>query len=190
MSFEEVAVRFGIGQASVFRWSKRFFPCRNRDKPAVKIDMAALARDMEEQPDAYQHERAARLGSSQRGISDALQCLTISRKKNVSASDPKADEASRDAFRSKIKEYHTDKRSVISVDESGFAHDMPRTHGSAPVGRRCFGQHDWNTKGRINAIGALLNKEFLTVTVVNGSIDADVFHVWLKEELLPELPDN
>jgi transposase-like protein len=87
LSFEEVAARFGIGQASVFRWSKRLFPCLNRNKPALKIDMAALARDVEEQPDAYQHERAVRLGCSQRGISDALQRLTISRKKNISASE-------------------------------------------------------------------------------------------------------
>ena len=27
LSFEELAVRFGIGQASVFQWSKRLFPC-------------------------------------------------------------------------------------------------------------------------------------------------------------------
>lgn len=87
LSFEEAAVRFGVGQASVFRWSKRLFPCRKRNKPAVKIDMAALARDVEEQPDAYQHERADRLGCSQRGISDALRRLRISRKKNFSASE-------------------------------------------------------------------------------------------------------
>ena len=67
---------------------------------------------------------------------------------------------------------------------------MPRTHGYAPVGRRCFGQHDWNAKGCINAIGALLNNELLTVTLVEGSIDADVFHAWLGHELLPELPSN
>lgn len=83
LSFEEAAVRFGVGQASVFRWSKRLFPCRKRNKPAVKIDMAALARDVEEQPDAYQHERADRLGCSQRGISDALKRLRISRKKKL-----------------------------------------------------------------------------------------------------------
>ena len=67
---------------------------------------------------------------------------------------------------------------------------MPRTHGCAPVGERCFGQHDWNAKGRINVIGALLNKALLIVTLVDGSIDADVFHAWLRHELLPELPDK
>ena len=87
LSFEEAAVRFGVGQASVFRWSKRLHPCRKRDKPAVKIDMAALARDVEEQPGAYQHERAERLGCGQRGIGDALKRLRISRKKNFSASE-------------------------------------------------------------------------------------------------------
>ncbi len=103
---------------------------------------------------------------------------------------PKAGETSRNAFRCKIKEYHDSKRPVVSIDESGFAHDMPRTHGSAPVGRRCFGQHEWKAKGRINVIGALLNKELLTVTLVDGSIDADVFHAWLRKELLPELLRN
>jgi transposase len=67
---------------------------------------------------------------------------------------------------------------------------MPRTHGWAPVGKRCFGRHDWNAEGRINVIGALLNNEFLAVTPVDGSIDADVFHAWLRHELPPELPDN
>ena len=62
---------------------------------------------------------------------------------------------------------------------------MPRTHGYAPVG-----QHDWNAKGRINVIGALLNNKLLVVTLVDGSIDADVFHAWLRHELLPKLPGN
>lgn len=79
---------------------------------------------------------------------------------------------------------------MIYVDESGFAQDMPRTYGWAPVGKRCFGRHDWHAKGRINVIGALLNNELLIVTLVDGSIDADVFHAWIRNELLPELPDN
>ena len=67
---------------------------------------------------------------------------------------------------------------------------MPRTHGYAFIGERCAGQHDWNAKGRINVIGALLNNELLAVTLVDGSIDADVFHAWLRHELLPELPTD
>ena len=39
-------------------------------------------------------------------------------------------------------------RQAIYIDESGFAHDMPRRFGYAPLGERCFGSHDWHAKGR------------------------------------------
>ena len=100
------------------------------------------------------------------------------------------DEASRNIFRAKIKEYQDKKKPIIYVDESGFAHDMPRTHGYAPVGARCFGKQEWNPKQRTNVIGALLNNRLLSVVLVDGSVDADVFLAWLRHELLPELPDK
>lgn len=87
LSIEEAAVRFGVGQASIFRWTKRLEPCRTRNKPSVKIDRDRLVRDVEKYPDAYQYERAERFGCSQRGISDALKRFGMSRKKNVSASE-------------------------------------------------------------------------------------------------------
>lgn len=87
LSIEETAVRFGVGQAGVFRWSKRPEPYRNRNKASVEIDTDRPVRDAEEHPDGYRHERAERLGCGQRGISDALKRLGISRKKNVSASE-------------------------------------------------------------------------------------------------------
>jgi transposase len=84
LTFEEVAKRVGVGKASVFRWLKRLEAKRTRDKPASKIDMEELKRDVERQPDAYQYERAQRLGVSRRGIGDALKRLGISRKKKRS----------------------------------------------------------------------------------------------------------
>ncbi|WP_396956173.1 hypothetical protein [Nitrosomonas sp.] len=49
------------------------------------------------------------------------------------------------------------------MDESGFAHDMPRTHGYAPIGKRCHGRCNWHARGRVNVIGALIDKCLLTV---------------------------
>ena len=83
LTFDEIAKRFGIGRASVVRWSKPIEAQRTRNKPATKIDMEALKQDVEEYPDAYQYERAKRLGVSQRGIGYALKRLGISCKKNV-----------------------------------------------------------------------------------------------------------
>jgi transposase len=76
------------------------------------------------------------------------------------------------------------------VDESGFAHDMPRIHGYAPRGQRCFGVRDWQAKGRTNVIGALLNQKLLTTCLVNTSVDSAVFYAWLTQDLLPKVPPN
>ena len=83
LSFEAVAIRFGVGEASVSRWSKRLESCKTRNKPATKIDMDALAKDVETFPDAYQFERAERLGVDRSCIGYALKRLKISYKKNI-----------------------------------------------------------------------------------------------------------
>ena len=65
---------------------------------------------------------------------------------------------------------------------------MPRTHGYAPKGNRCFGTHDWQARGRINVIGALLGTAILTAGLLTGNINSDVFHGWLEDSLIPKLP--
>lgn len=52
LTMQEVASRFDVGVASVMRWVKRVVPQKNRHKPATKIDMEALAKDVEEAPTA------------------------------------------------------------------------------------------------------------------------------------------
>ena len=101
---------------------------------------------------------------------------------------PKADATAQQAFRKKIVRYEKDGRSIVYIDESGFAHDMPRTHGYAPRGQRCVGSHDWNAKGRVNVMGALLAGVLLSVGLTNANVDADIFNMWLINDLIPKLP--
>ena len=74
------------------------------------------------------------------------------------------------------------------VDESGFAHDMPRTHGYAVRGQRCWGKQNWGAKGRTNVIGALLGKALLTLVLVSGVVNTNVFNAWVTQDLMPKLP--
>ena len=74
------------------------------------------------------------------------------------------------------------------LDESGFAHDMPRTHGYSPRGKCCIS--DWGTKGRTNVIGTVLGASLLTVSLFSCNINSDVFHAWAVQDLLPALPGN
>ena len=65
---------------------------------------------------------------------------------------------------------------------------MPRTHGYAPRGQRCFGKHNWQAKGRTNVIGALLAGVLLTAGLTTANVDADLFNLWVRHDLLPKLP--
>jgi transposase len=86
LSFAGTAQRFKIGKNSLFLWSKQIKPKLKRAKPATKIDLPTLRQDIIDYPDAYQYERAARLGVSQPGILAALKRLGISYKKNTQSS--------------------------------------------------------------------------------------------------------
>ena len=74
------------------------------------------------------------------------------------------------------------------IDESGFARDMPRRFGYAPVGQRCHGRWDWHAKGRTNVIGALWGSQLIAVGLFESSVNAEVFLAWTHYVLLPQLP--
>jgi transposase len=86
LNYEETATRFKIGKASLVRWNNEIEPKKKRNKPAVRLDMDALQRDILDYPDAYQYERGQRLGVSRTGIYWALKRLGVTYKKNTASS--------------------------------------------------------------------------------------------------------
>jgi len=89
LTFEETSKRFGVSMRTLFNWKQRLDPKKTRERPAIKIDMQALAKDVEEHPDAYQYERAEKFGVSPWGIGLALRRLKVSYKKNSESSQGK-----------------------------------------------------------------------------------------------------
>ena len=86
LSDRETARRFCLALSSIKRWKTSIeSPGKNRRNRKTRIDMEALARDVELHPDDYQYERAQRFAISTRGICAALKRLNISRKKNSGA---------------------------------------------------------------------------------------------------------
>lgn len=59
--------------------------------------------------------------------------------------------------------------------------------GTPPL-KRCHGVCDWHARGRINVIGALIDKCLLTVGLFKNNIDADTFFGLTIHDLLPKLP--
>lgn len=86
LEIEEAAKRFAVGTASISRWKTNPDPTLTRNRPAQKIDMEALKKDVENNPDSYIYERAERFCVSASGMRYALERLGISRKKNTKTS--------------------------------------------------------------------------------------------------------
>jgi len=77
---------------------------------------------------------------------------------------------------------------IIYLDESGFSHSMPRTHGYSLKGERAYGKHDWNSRGRTNAIGAITaDFNFIALSLIPVNINSDIFYLWLSQDLLPQI---
>ena len=87
LTFEETKKRFNVGIASLFRWQKEITPMKTRNKPATKIDMESLKKDVENNPDRFQYERAKDYGVTAWAIGVALKRLKISYKKNSESSE-------------------------------------------------------------------------------------------------------
>ncbi len=83
LTFQETSDRFGIPLRTLFRWHDRIEPKTKRNKPSTKIDMEALGKDVEQNPDLFQYERAKKFGVGQSTIYYALKRLNISYKKNA-----------------------------------------------------------------------------------------------------------
>lgn len=101
---------------------------------------------------------------------------------------PKACTDKRRIYQERIEAHKSLGRLIVYSDESGFAHDMPRTHGYALKGKRCYGSCDWGAKGRTNVIGALLGQALLTVALLKGNVNTEVFIAWVEQDLIPKLP--
>ncbi len=86
LTFVQTSERFGVGIASLTRWNKEIKPKATRENRPRKIELDALARDVEAYPDAYQYERAARFGVTPKAIWQALRKLGVTYKKSLEAS--------------------------------------------------------------------------------------------------------
>ena len=85
LSYRATASRFGISVNTVVSWSKRI-ESRPYRRPHYKIDLSELKEDVQNFPDAYQHERARKFGVSQNTISLCLKELKMTYKKNTKSS--------------------------------------------------------------------------------------------------------
>jgi len=94
LTYEETSKRFGINIRTLFRWKDKPEYIKRRNKPATKIDMEALKKDIDERPDDYNYERASRFKVSTHAIWAAIRRLGIRYKKNAKTPKGRSNSAS------------------------------------------------------------------------------------------------
>jgi transposase len=63
-------------------------------------------------------------------------------------------------------------------------------YGYSQKGERCYGTFSYNKRGRIHVIGALENNRLVSVMMVKGNVNSDVFYAYIKEILLENIKPN
>ena len=94
LTYEQTSKRFGINIRTLFRWKHKPIDTQRRNKPATKINMAGLKKDIDNRPDDYNDERAARFKVSTHAIWAAMRRLKISHKKNSKTPTSRSSSAS------------------------------------------------------------------------------------------------
>lgn len=87
-----------------------------------------------------------------------------------------------------LKNYQDANKAIVYLDESGFKSNDHRPYGYASRGKVCLGQYNWQLKNQTNAIGALVDDRLFAVGLFDCNINSDIFHGWVQEVLIPELP--
>jgi len=86
LTYQQTSKRFGINIRTLFRWKQKPIDTQRRNKPATKINMEALKKDIDNRP--------ARFKVRTQAIWAAMRRLKISPKKNSKTPNSRSSSAS------------------------------------------------------------------------------------------------
>jgi len=93
LSIQKLAEKYSISTRTIQNWLQGKLPTGKRNKPNSKLNKDLLLDDIKKYPDAYQYERAERLGVSEACVWSNLKKLGITYKKNSKTSKSRRREA-------------------------------------------------------------------------------------------------
>ncbi|WP_245397602.1 IS630 family transposase [Candidatus Rhabdochlamydia oedothoracis] len=85
----------------------------------------------------------------------------------------------------KIEAISPEKR--VYLDQSGISQYVHRQYARSARGKQIFGGISGKRFGRRSVISALQGKKLLAPMCFEGTCHTDLFNVWLKQELIPNL---
>ena len=74
---------------------------------------------------------------------------------------------------------------MVYIDESGIKPNIIRDYGWSPKGEKIFGCRKGKRERNINIIAALNERTIMAPFLYEGSMNTDLFNIYLEELLLP-----
>ena len=94
-------------------------------------------------------------------------------------------EEKRNEFKKQLEKINPEQ--VVYIDEAGIDNRLYREYARAPRGQKIYAEIPGKKRERVSIIGALMNGMFIAPFTFQGECNADLFNVWLEQELLPTL---
>ncbi|MBT6207489.1 MAG: IS630 family transposase [Francisellaceae bacterium] len=91
----------------------------------------------------------------------------------------------RRAFINKISKISPE--TLVYIDEAGIDKYITREHGRGPIGSRVRGESSGKRYARESFIAGEIDGEIIAPFCYTGTCDSNIFNLWLKDFLLPEL---
>lgn len=80
-----------------------------------------------------------------------------------------------------------DPEDLVFLDEMGILLGLTRTHARSPRGTRVYDLKPFYRGAKITVIGAISLKQVLAVMTLDGSMNGNIFKVFVEKCLLPQL---
>lgn len=203
-SLRQIAKRFSVSLNFVWLLWQRYLatgsvepkPHAGGQAPVMTQERLSALRDLvqekndatlKELQDMFRQKTGA--SASIRTISKALKKLRLPRKKKTfhateRESDPDIIEKRNEYIREMPE---MDVQRLVIVDEFGVDLGMVRDHGRAPPGQRAEGHRPCNPGENVTVIAGLTCQGIVAPFMFPGSINAEIFKLYVEKVLVPEL---
>ncbi len=127
------------------------------------------------------------MGEHQHHVSCLAKIVTDAKKKTLRSSQAATERVLklRGEYWQQVKDIEP--HNLVFLDETGVMLGLTRTHARSPRGRRVYDLKPFYRGARVTVIGAISLTGVVALMTLDGSMDGDVFKVFIEKCLVPQL---
>ena len=163
-----------------------FLPKKQEKYRRRKFSDSELIDYIDKNPSATLEEIARNFSVKPPSVHSGLKLPGITRKKTFLYKE--RDERKRDEFTAQLELNRGNP--FVYIDESGIKNNIKREYGRSLRGTPVLDEKRGGATEKLNIIAGLLDGRIISPLTYNCNTDTELFNLWLKQCLIPALPEN